>query len=181
MNGWITCMTPPPFPAVPAIKSSGRFSIFPSQSSITVSSSVHAGLAACGPIKRWRCWSWAWIYTYSDYGIIPFVVLNPPAPPWGRVPPTLTTIGSERQRHLSYPGEADAANGPRQHVGQHGRKWAGRGEVSIEVWAVPVGHLEHKKGLTWLTAKLTLHLWNNMAPTSIEPLDSFKTPLKVFI
>jgi len=39
-------MTPPPLPSVPARKSSGNFSIFPSQSSITVSSSVQAGLAA---------------------------------------------------------------------------------------------------------------------------------------
>lgn len=44
--GQLTCMTPPPFPDVPAMKSSGRFSILPNQSNITVSSSVQAGLAA---------------------------------------------------------------------------------------------------------------------------------------
>lgn len=44
----LTWITPPPSPALPAKKASGNSSIFPSQSIITVSSSVHAGLAACG-------------------------------------------------------------------------------------------------------------------------------------
>lgn len=42
----LTWITPPPSPASPAKNASGSFSIFPSQSIITVSSSVHAGLAA---------------------------------------------------------------------------------------------------------------------------------------
>jgi hypothetical protein len=40
-----TWMTPPPFPPVEARNSLGNSSIFPSQSIITTSSSVHAGLA----------------------------------------------------------------------------------------------------------------------------------------
>ena len=46
----------------------------------------------------------------------------------------------------THPGEADAANGPTQHVGEHGRVRAGRGEVGEEVGAVPVGHLRKVGG-----------------------------------
>lgn len=48
----LTWITPPPSPASPARNASGSCSIFPSQSIITVSSSVHAGLAACGQEER---------------------------------------------------------------------------------------------------------------------------------
>lgn len=41
----------------------------------------------------------------------------------------------------THPGEADAADSPTQHVREHGRVRAGRGEVGEEVRAVPVGHL----------------------------------------
>lgn len=44
----LTWITPPPSPDFPAKNASGSSSIFPSQSIITVSSSVHAGLAAWG-------------------------------------------------------------------------------------------------------------------------------------
>lgn len=43
----LTWMTPPPWPSFPAKNSLGKLIIFPSQSSMTVSSSVQAGLAAC--------------------------------------------------------------------------------------------------------------------------------------
>lgn len=42
---------------------------------------------------------------------------------------------------ITHPGEADAADGPTQHVREHGRVRAGRGEVGEKVRAVPVGHL----------------------------------------
>lgn len=48
----LTWITPPPSPASPARNASGSCTIFPSQSIITVSSSVHAGLAACGQEER---------------------------------------------------------------------------------------------------------------------------------
>lgn len=41
----------------------------------------------------------------------------------------------------AHPGEADAADGPAQHVREHGRVRVGRGEVGKEVGAVPVCHL----------------------------------------
>jgi hypothetical protein len=45
-------MTPPPFPPVEARNSLGNSSIFPSQSSITTSSSVQAGLAICNKVTE---------------------------------------------------------------------------------------------------------------------------------
>ena len=42
---------------------------------------------------------------------------------------------------LPYPREPDTADGVRQHVSQDGRERVGCGEVGVEVWVVPVGHL----------------------------------------
>lgn len=42
----LTCMTPPPLPGPQCRNSSGRASIFPNQSVVITSSSVHAGLVA---------------------------------------------------------------------------------------------------------------------------------------
>lgn len=50
---------------------------------------------------------------------------------------------------LTHPGEADAADGPAQHVREHGGVRAGRGEVGEEVGAVPVGHLRGTRAVTW--------------------------------
>lgn len=44
-------MTPPPFPPPEVRNSFGKSSIFPSQSNITTSSSVQAGLANCEEIQ----------------------------------------------------------------------------------------------------------------------------------
>lgn len=49
----------------------------------------------------------------------------------------------------THPGEADAADGPTQHVREHGRVRAGRGEVGEEVGTVPVGHLCGTRAVTW--------------------------------
>lgn len=57
-------MTPPPLPPEQARNSAGRSNILPSQSIITTSSSVHAGLAICN-IKR------ALILTLFDGGAFP--------------------------------------------------------------------------------------------------------------
>lgn len=50
---------------------------------------------------------------------------------------------------LTHPGEADAADGPTQHVCEHGGVRAGRGEVGEEVGTVPVGHLCGTRAVTW--------------------------------
>lgn len=46
----------------------------------------------------------------------------------------------------THPGEANAADGPAQHVREHGWIRAGCGEVGKEVGAVPMGYL---LGIEW--------------------------------
>lgn len=63
----------------------------------------------------------------------------------------------------TYPGEADAADGPTQHVCKHGRVRAGCREVGEEVGAVPVCHLQEARlslgvgtqdpGCSWLPGR----------------------------
>lgn len=65
----------------------------------------------------------------------------PPCEAPSLLPGCLAACSRPLGRPATHPGEADAADGPTQHVRENGRVRVGRGEVGEEVRAVPVGHL----------------------------------------
>lgn len=106
-------MTPPPFPPPQARNSFGKSNIFPSQSNISTSNSVQAGLANCVEnLKRIHLEEEDEIYYYID-------LIN-----------------------YFYPRESYASNGTAEHVSNDCWIRLGCWKICVKFRAVPVSDLE---------------------------------------
>lgn len=91
----------------------------------------------------------------------------PPAHPL-RTGPVVGPLG----QLTTHPGEANAADGPTQHVCEQGRVRQGRGEVGEEVRAVPVCHLWGRRAVSGEARGAGPTAWpGGAAPSSASLLD----------